>query len=144
MRGAAWMLGLLAVAGGCSAGGGGAIDGGLDGGVFEVSLDLPAGCPPPAPNEKGVGTPCTKGGNQCKGGLRCTCDPFAGVQLTGVPCICTLAALAQVNSTNPCVDSVPATFCGSNATCCTYMTAAAYCVPDICLPDDMCPVVAGP
>ena len=143
MRGVAFALGLLVAAGGCSPGGGGAIDGGTHDAVYEVSLNLPDGCPPEAGNDKGIGAPCTKGGHECKG-LQCSCDPDVGVQLTGVPCICTLAQLAQPNSTNPCVDSVPTNFCGSNATCCSYMTAVAYCVPSICLPGDACPVVTAP
>jgi hypothetical protein len=142
MRGFAWALGLLA-ASACSAGGGGAIDGGVHDAFFEVSLDLPPGCPPSTANEKGVGTPCTMGGHQCKNGLLCTCDPFFGVQLTGVPCICTLGQLAQTGSTDPCGAPLPANFCGSNATCCPYMTAGAYCVPSICVPDG-CPVFLPP
>jgi hypothetical protein len=147
MRGFAGALRLLVIggcclAGGCSAGGGGAVDGGLRDAVFEVSLNLPDGCPPVDGNDKGVGTPCTMNGGQCPTGLACTCDRTLGVQLTGVPCFCTLLQLAQANSTNPCVDSVQGDFCGSNATCCSYMTAAAYCVPSICLPGDMCPPVS--
>lgn len=143
MRFASGLL-LIAALVGCKAGGGGAYDGGVRDAVFEVSLDLPPGCPPPTANDKGVGAPCTKGGGQCKNGLRCTCDPFASVQLEGVPCICTLATFAQVNSTNPCVDSVPAGYCGSNATCCNYLTTAVYCLPSICVPDGVCPEVAAP
>ena len=138
MRGVTFALGLLVAIGGCSAGGGGAIDGGVHDAVYEVSLNLPDGCPPPSGNEKGVGTPCTMGGGECKGGLRCTCDPALGALLVGVPCFCTLAQFAQTGSTNPCGAPLPADFCGSNATCCNYLTAAAYCVPSICLPDQMC------
>jgi hypothetical protein len=144
MRGVALTLALLSAVAGCSAGGGGAVDGGIHDALYEVSLNLPDGCPPETANEKGIGAACTMGGNQCKLPLRCTCDVFVGVQLVGVPCICTLAAFAQVNSTDPCKDSVPADFCGSSATCCPYMTAAAYCVPSICLPDNQCPVFEPP
>jgi hypothetical protein len=145
MRGVVLALGVLVAAAGCSAGGGGAVEGGVRDAVYEVSLTLPDGCPPATPNEKGVGTACTMGGNQCASPLRCTCDAFVGVQLVGVPCICTLAAFAQVGSTDPCKDSVPATFCGNNAVCCNYLTAAAYCVPGICLPDgNMCPEFVAP
>jgi hypothetical protein len=146
MRGLACALGLLVATSACSAGGGGAVDSGIEGGIYEVSLDLPAGCPPPAGNEKGVGTPCTMNGKQCTSPLRCTCDPFFAIQLTGVPCICTLAQLAQTGSTDPCGAPLAADFCGTNAKCCPYLTAAAYCVPNICLPDpgDVCPQVAGP
>jgi hypothetical protein len=145
MRGLAWALGLLVAGSACSAGGGGAVEGGVqDAAIFEVTLYLPDGCPPEVGNEKGVGIACTKGGNQCKSPLRCTCDPFFGITLTGVPCLCTLAQLAQVNSTDPCGPPLPANFCGSNTKCCPYQTAAAYCVPTICLPDNMCPDVVGP
>jgi hypothetical protein len=144
MRGLAGALGLMVMAAGCHAGGGGAVDGGVRDAVYEVSLDLPPGCPPATANEKGVGTACTMGGGQCKGNLRCTCDPFFGVQLTGVPCICTLAQLAPLDSTDPCGAPLPAGYCGSNAKCCPYLTVAAYCVPSICLPDDQCPEVVPP
>ena len=137
MRGVACTFGLLLAATACSSGGGHSNDGATDA-IIEVSLDLPAGCPPPAGNEKGVGTPCTRGGNQCKNGLRCTCDPQLGALLVGVPCFCTLAQFAQNGSVTPCTDSVPTGYCGSSATCCNYLNAAAYCVPSICLPDNMC------
>jgi hypothetical protein len=124
----------------CKAGGGGAYDGGaIEGGVFDVSLSLPDGCPPPSGNEKGVGTPCTMGGGECKGNLRCACDRTLGVTLVGVPCICTLFQLAEANSQDPCGAPLPANFCGSNATCCSYLNAAAYCVPSICLEGNACP-----
>jgi len=145
MRGLPCTLALIACLGACSAGGGGAIEGGVvDGaGLYEVSLDLPDGCPPPAGNEKGVGTPCTMGGGQCKGNLHCACDKTLGVTLVGVPCFCTMFQLAPTGSTDPCGPPLPANFCGSNATCCPYMTTVAYCVPSICLADNMCPA-AGP
>jgi hypothetical protein len=152
MRGFAWTLFALAAAGGCSAGGGGAYEGGIEGGIYEVSLDLPAGCPPEAGgNEKHVGQPCTMKGGECAkfgvSNLVCTCDKTLGIQLTGVPCVCTLIQLAQTGSTDPCGAPLPANFCGSNATCCPYLTAGAYCVPNICLAGNLCPVVgqdAGP
>jgi hypothetical protein len=146
MRGLTPALAMLLTVAGCSAGGGGAYDGGVRDAVYEVSLDLPPGCPPATPNELGIGKSCTMGGKQCAYPLLCTCDAFVGVQLVGVPCICTLAGFASVTppSTDPCKDSVPASFCGGNATCCNYMTAAAYCVPSICLPDNQCPVFEPP
>jgi hypothetical protein len=141
MRRLATTVALLSGLAACSSGGSGAIDGAVDGGLYEVSLNLPDGCPPPSGNEKGVGTPCTMGGNQCKSPLHCACDKNLGVTLVGVPCICTLFQLAQTGSQDPCTDSVPANFCGSNATCCSYMTSGAYCVPSICLEGNMCPAV---
>jgi hypothetical protein len=144
MRSFAWALGLLAAASGCSAGGGVPVEGGVHDAVYELSLNLPDGCPPPVGNDKGVGIPCTMGGMECKGGLRCTRDPFFGILLTGVPGICTLAQLAQTGSTDPCGAPLPVNFCGSNATCCPYLTVAAYCVPNICLEGNLCPVPVAP
>jgi hypothetical protein len=140
-------LGLFVAASACSAGGGGTVDTGTMDAVYEVSLDLPPGCPPDAGNAKGVGVPCTPSGNQCAAGLRCTCDPVLGALLVGVPCFCTLAQFAQNGSKDPCSDSVPAGYCGGGATCCNYLASAAYCVPNICLPGNMCLVFsvdAGP
>src|SRR5437868_6943952 len=53
-----------------------------DAAVFDFALDLPPGCPPATPNEKGVGIPCTRGGGECSKsgvpkGLLCTCEPLA-------------------------------------------------------------------
>src|SRR6187401_238631 len=69
-----------------------------DAAVFDIAIELPEGCPPAQPNEKGVGIPCTMGGGQCTAsgvpsGLRCTCDPYFGIQLYGVPCVCTIVGL---------------------------------------------------
>ena len=78
-RGIFWLLTLCALAGvACSAGGGGMVPDAHPVDAYEVSLDLPAGCPPEAGNEKGVGKPCTVGGNECpnNGTLQCTCDTF--------------------------------------------------------------------
>jgi hypothetical protein len=131
------ILALVLAAGACSGGGGNKGDGSVDA-VLEVGLDWPDGCPPAAANEKGIGTACTRGGNECKNGLRCTCDPQLGTLLAGVPCICTLAQFAQNGSKDPCTDSVPANYCGSNATCCNVLNSAAYCVPNVCLINDAC------
>jgi hypothetical protein len=140
------VLAAVLAATGCSGGKGSAGDGGPvnDGaGIYELGLDLPPGCPPSAGNEKGVGIPCTKNGNECKSGMRCSCDAILGALLVGVPCFCTLAQFAQNGSKDPCKDSVPSSYCGSNATCCDYMNAAAYCVPSICLPGNQCLVFDG-
>ena len=128
---------LAMTAGACSGGGGGHGDGAVDS-VIDVSLPWPSGCPSGVANDKGVGAPCTRGGNQCTNGLRCTCDPLLGTRLGGVPCFCTLAAFAQNGSKDPCVDSVPAGYCGSGATCCDVLNEAAYCMPNICLINDAC------
>jgi hypothetical protein len=138
-------LALAALAGlfaaGCTAGGGGAIDASVQDGtaVLDVSFDFPAGCPPAAANENGVGAACSKGGHECTGGtLRCTCDPISGFQLSGVPCVCTLAGLnTSPNNPDPC-STQHAGFCGSNATCCNYMTAGYFCSPNVCLPGGAC------
>jgi hypothetical protein len=108
-----------------------------DAGVVEVGIEPPAGCPPAEANELGIGKPCTMCGNECASPLRCTCDAYLGVQLAGVPCVCTLLQLAQIGSINPCAEA-PANFCGTNATCCNVLNSAAYCVPDICLIDQAC------
>jgi len=115
-----------------------------DAAVFDVSVELPDGCPPVQANEKGVGIPCTMGGGQCTAagvpsGLRCTCDPYFGIQLYGVPCVCTLVGLNPdpTNVPNACT-SLPAGYCGSEATCCPYVNAGFYCSPNACLPGGAC------
>jgi hypothetical protein len=108
-----------------------------DAGVIEVGLEAPPGCPPAEANELGIGKPCTLCGNECESPLRCTCDSYLGVQLSGVPCVCTLFRLAQQGSTDPCQEA-GGSFCGSNATCCNVLTTAAYCVPNVCLIENAC------
>jgi hypothetical protein len=108
-----------------------------DAGVVEVEFEVPPGCPPAEANELGIGKPCTMCGNECAAPLRCTCDSYLGVQLTGVPCVCSRLQLAPIGSTDPCA-SAGANFCGSNTTCCNAATTAAYCVPNICLIDGVC------
>jgi len=76
-------------------------------------------------------------GMECAAPLRCTCDAYLGVQLSDVPCVCTLFQLAPTGSTVPC-DDVGAGFCGSNTTCCNALNVAAYCVPNVCLIDGKC------
>jgi hypothetical protein len=140
-------LGLVVGTSACAGGGNHAADGSVDA-VIEVSIEWPDGCPPAAANEKGVGLACTRGGNECKNGLRCTCDPTLGALLAGVPCLCTLAQFAQNGSTDPCKDSVPPGYCGTNATCCNVLKSAAYCVPNVCTFSGAClefvPVDGGP
>jgi hypothetical protein len=117
--------------------------------ILDLSVDLPPGCPPATPNEKGVGIPCTRGGGQCTAsgmpsGLLCTCDPLPilGVVLSGVPCVCTIGGPnGSATATDPCSQAAngkPAGFCGTNATCCPYRTTAYYCSPDVCLPGGAC------
>jgi hypothetical protein len=131
------LLVVASLAGACSGGGGSPSDGGVDA-IIDVGLAWPDACASTVPNEKGVGVPCTRGGNQCKNGLRCTCDPLLGALLAGVPCLCTLVQPAINKSQDPCTDSVPANYCGSNATCCNLLNSAAYCVPNMCLINDAC------
>ena len=114
-----------------------------DAAVYDLALDLPPGCPPAGGNEKGVGIPCTKGGGECaKAGvppnLLCTCDEAYGLQLNGVPCLCTLVGINLSTAvTDPCgAQTSPP--CGSNATCCNYMSQGYFCSPDICLPGGAC------
>jgi len=138
----AFGLGLAALAAaGCHAGA--TVTQPTDAHVFDLELDLPAGCPPGTANENGVGIPCTKGGGQCSSkGLLCTCDQAFGLLLNGVPCICTIAGInTSSTATDPCsaqANGKPAGFCGSNATCCPYMTVGYYCSPNVCLPGGAC------
>lgn len=135
----AWILGaaIMLAASACSGGGSRSGDGSTDS-IIEFGLVWPPNCPPEAGNDKGIGLPCTRGGGQCKDPLRCTCDPALGSTLAGVPCFCTLAQFAQNGSKDPCMDSVPADYCGGTATCCDVLNSAAYCVPNVCLIGGAC------
>jgi hypothetical protein len=143
---------VLLALGACSSGSSGG--GQHDAAVYDLALDLPPGCPPTTGNEKGVGLPCTKGGGECtKPGtppnLLCTCDEAYGLQLNGVPCVCTLVGLNLSTAiTDPCgAQTSPP--CGPNATCCNYMAEGYFCSPNVCLPGGACidftpaPVDAG-
>jgi hypothetical protein len=144
-RGIFWMLTLCALAGvACSAGGGGMVPDAHPVDAYEVSLDLPAGCPPEAGNEKGVGKPCTVGGNECpnNGTLQCTCDTFLGIKLVGVPCFCTLVTVNSNPDAGDLCAALPNNYCGTNAGCCSYLSIGTYCAPSICLPEGVCPPVS--
>jgi hypothetical protein len=134
---------LFVVGPACSSGPGHPPDGSVrDGTTYDLALDLPPGCPPSQPNDKNVGAICTRGGHQCTGNTICACDTILGLTLNGVPCICTLAGLnPQPNNPSPCNAAAPA--CGSNATCCNYMSTAYYCSPNICPPGGSCIVFDG-
>jgi hypothetical protein len=121
----------------CSGGGGHAGDASADS-IIDLGLQWPASCPPDAGNANGVGAACTKGGGECKNGLRCTCDPALGSSLVGVPCFCSLVQFAKNGSVDPCKDSVAADYCGDSATCCDILNSAAYCVPNVCLIGGAC------
>lgn len=129
---------VLASLGACSSGAGHRPDGSSpDGVTYDLALDLPPGCPPSQANEKGIGLPCTRGGNQCTNNLICTCDTVDGVTLNGLPCICTIAGLTtQPANPSPCAAVKPE--CGSGASCCDYMALAYYCTPNVCLPGGAC------
>ena len=136
---------LAIVAGGVAAGCKEELQTPKDAAVFDVSIELPDGCPPVQPNEKGVGIPCTMGGGQCTAsgvpsGLRCTCDPYFGIQLYGVPCVCTIVGLNPdpANIPNACTQPQLASICGTEATCCPYVNAGYYCSPNACLPGGAC------
>jgi hypothetical protein len=144
-RGIFWTLTLCALAGAaCSAGGGGMVPDAHPVDAYEVSLDLPAGCPPEAGNEKGVGKPCTVGGNECpnNGTLQCTCDTFLGIKLVGVPCFCTLVTVNSNPDAGDLCAALPTNYCGTNAGCCSYLSIGTYCAPNICLPEGVCPPVS--
>jgi len=118
--------------------------------VYDVAVELPEGCPPPQANEKGIGAPCTEGGGECRKvssdpHFVCTCDQFATIKLSGVPCVCTLAGInADTNTANAC-DNVSGDYCGSGATCCPYMSLGYFCIPNVCLPDGAClEFISGP
>ena len=101
--------------------------------------DLPPGCPPAMPNDKGVGSPCTKGGGQCTNGLICACDTTLGiVPPDNTPCVCT--RFVSFTDSRGC-GSLAADYCGEGATCCSYMNAIGLCVPTVCLENAMCPVL---
>lgn len=110
--------------------------------IYDVSVELPEGCPPATANEKGIGAPCTEGGGECghiSSDLRCTCDQFATFKLSGVPCVCTRAGLNPDPSGTPnACDKVASDFCGSDAKCCPYMSLGYFCIPNICLPYGEC------
>jgi len=97
--------------------------------------DVPPGCPPGVANDIGVGKTCTKGGKQCPSGQLCTCDGALGVDPPkGTPCFCTRAWFTP---------TCPANWsCGENATCCSLYSVVSGCVPNICLTDNECPVLA--
>jgi len=138
-----WSLGIALIAlGGCHSGSSGPPPL-KDAAVYDLSIDLPPGCPPPQPNEKGVGIPCTRGGGECTRagvpkGLLCTCDPLPvlNILLDGVPCVCTIGGPNLTTNPDPCTANGVA--CGSDATCCPYMTSAFYCSPNVCLPGGAC------
>jgi len=140
---------VFAAAAGCSSGSGAPPCGSTDAAVYEVGLDFPAGCPPAEANEIGIGKPCGMCGNQCASGLNCTCDPYLGIQLTGLPCICTKVGPNPDSTTYPnaCTNPALQNVCGSDATCCPYVTAGYFCSPNVCLPGGSCiefvPIDAG-
>jgi len=121
----------------CSSHGGGNADASHDYLTFDVAFgDLPPGCPPAAANDKGIGGPCTMGGNECKNDLICACEPHAGIQPPdGTPCVCTRLMLTGCSNVNV------AQYCGQGAACCSYMDQASICVPLVCLPDGTCPAI---
>jgi len=127
---------------GCSSGGGGKVqDASTDFAIDYVFGDLPPGCPPAAPNDKGIGKACTKGGSECSAAQICTCNTYLGVTPPAdTPCFCTIPILNLAGSQSSPCDSVPAGTCGQNTTCCGYQTVAAICVPNACLGAAGCPV----
>lgn len=127
---------------GCSSGGGRPLDGGLlDVPSFDYRFgDLPPGCPPETGNDKGIGTPCSKGGGECTNNLLCTCD----LGMLGVPppddtpCFCTDVKLSPPSDTRRPCEQRPADSCGQDAVCCDYRNVGSLCIPTICL-ENMCP-----
>ena len=106
---------------------------GQDGSADAMLLSLPAGCPPDAGNELGIGKPCSKTGNECaNNNLRCTCGDFGIALPVNMPCFCTNATPAAACPANP--------NCGSNAICCSIAGVIIGCLPDVCLVGNQCPV----
>jgi hypothetical protein len=85
------------------------------------------------------------GGHQCGTGLQCSCDPIFGAVIQGIPCICSKLNLSLnvPDGGVPC-DTAPANFCGTGASCCSYMAAGYYCLPNVCLDQGACPPISGP
>lgn len=131
----------VAAAAGCSSNNGHRPDANADGLTYDLSLDLPPGCPPAQANEKGIGSPCTRNGHECTGGLLCACDTNldgTGLTLNGVPCICTVAGInTHPNNASACSTQASG-ICGSDATCCDYQNVAYFCSPNVCLPGGQC------
>jgi hypothetical protein len=105
--------------------------------VVEVSWgDLPAACSSGGPNEKGVGAACTMGGGECRrfGNSVCSCDPLIGYILPpDSPCVCIIPIVGMT------CDQIPGDYCGTNASCCTYLAKGSTCFPSACLDTGMCP-----
>jgi len=104
----------------------------LDAGADLVVLSLPAGCPPDAGNELGIGKPCTRTGSECASGMSCTCADFGITLPANMPCFCT--------NLKPGAACLASTNCGSNAICCAIQGLMTGCVPNACLTDSKCPV----
>jgi hypothetical protein len=125
----------------CSAGGGGKLDASFDIALDFLWGDLPEGCPPGVANDKNVGAPCTRNGNQCNDGMYCTCDMLLGVEPPAdTPCLCTQVRFLTCDNL---AINEPG-FCGQNATCCGYMNTGSLCVPNACLGEMMCPMIGAP
>jgi hypothetical protein len=107
-------------------------------GTFSLP-EVPPGCPPDAGNENGIGAPCTRTGNECPGGLTCSCEDRLGYQMpAGMPCFCTNVSFGSTCSN-----------CGTNAPCCTYTipltpttsVTVSACFPSVCAPNNQCPAI---
>lgn len=127
----------LSAASACSSGSSSPVDAAHDYVTFDVSFgDLPPGCPPATANDQGIGGACTIGGGECKNDLICACEPHANVQPPdGTPCVCT-----KIVGYSGC-GTIPAGYCGQDATCCSYMDTLSICVPLACLQDATCPAI---
>ena len=99
--------------------------------------EVPPGCPPDAGNSIGIGAPCTKTGNECTGGLQCSCKDWYGYTMpASMPCFCTSVGSACSG-------------CGDNASCCSFQVplgtttlAVSACFPAVCLTGGtQCPVI---
>jgi hypothetical protein len=103
---------------GCASLSGPPPDGGVDSGP-------PLACMPTA-NAKGIGGPCTKGGNECKNGLSCTADQSQSAA-AGDAGFC--ISIGGCTTTADCG--------GGNVTCCAPAEgggAINICIPESCRP----------
>jgi hypothetical protein len=91
------------------------LEGCFDGGPGGL---IPPGCGKDPPNDKGIGTACTKGGGECPEDLACTLDLVS----YDIPGFCILPSCATQAD------------CGAGASCCALQQAGGFtiCVPDAC------------
>jgi len=97
----------------------------LDAAVAKPTCAAPLGatCPPTSGNCKGIGAPCTRGGEECNA-IHAICDRDLDPRGVGI-CVTVLTCTGGDD-------------CGSGATCCKTATTqnVPICMPNQCLPAD--------